>query len=272
MTRSFTRRDTALAVGGLMLVLFLVSLDQTIVGTAMPRVIAELQGFALYAWVTTAYLLAETTVIPIVGKLGDQYGRKWLTVAGVAVFLVGSILCGVAGSMLQLIVFRGLQGLGGGMLLATTFALIADIFPDPTQRAKYQGMFFAVFGLSSVIGPVLGGAITDALGWRWIFYVNLPIGLFALAVLPRVLPQTQRQGRGSVDYLGAIVVTLAIVALLLALSWVGQGRPWSAPEVVGGLLVALVLGALLCRSSAAHPSRLFRSAYFVTKPWPWLRS
>lgn len=182
-----TKRETVLAVAGLMLVLFLVSLDQTVVGTAMPRIIAELKGFELYAWVTTAYLLAETTVIPIVGKLGDLYGRKWITVAGVAIFLVGSALSGISTSMIQLIVFRGLQGLGGGMLLSTVFTLVADIFPDPARRAKYQGFFFAVFAVSSVIGPILGGWITDSLNWRWVFYVNLPLGLVALATLPAML-------------------------------------------------------------------------------------
>ncbi|MDP9374812.1 MAG: MFS transporter [Chloroflexota bacterium] len=231
-------RGTALAAAGLILVLFLVSLDQTVVGTAMPRIIAELRGFERYAWVTTAYLLAETAVIPIVGKFGDLYGRKWITVAGVAVFLVGSALCGLATGMTWLIVARGIQGLGGGMLLATVFTLVADIFPDPAKRAKYQGVFFAVFALSSVIGPYLGGWITDNLNWRWVFYVNLPLGLLSLGVLPAVLPQSARRRGVRIDFLGAATITVAVVALLLALSWAGEGFAWTSGRVLAGLAVA----------------------------------
>ena len=180
------RRETVLAMAGLALVLFLVSLDGTVVGTAMPRIIAELNGFELYAWVTTAYLLAQTAVIPIMGKLGDIYGRKWLAVGGVAVFVGASALCGMSSSMLWLIVCRGIQGIGGGMLFSTVFALISDIFPAPQIRARYQGILFTVFSFSSLVGPVLGGWITDSIGWRWVFYVNLPPGLLALASLPLV--------------------------------------------------------------------------------------
>jgi EmrB/QacA subfamily drug resistance transporter len=233
-------RATFLALIGLLLVLFFVSLDQTVVGTAMPRIIAELQGFELYAWVTTSYLLAETAVIPIVGKLGDILGRKWITVAGVAVFLVGSALSGAAQGMIWLILFRGLQGLGGGMILANVFTIIADIFPDPARRAKYQGLFFSVFALSSVIGPYMGGWITDHLNWRWVFYVNLPVGLLALGVLPFALPTGERRRGVKIDYLGAVTVTVAVVALLLALSWVGEGSAWTSSRVLGGLAIAAV--------------------------------
>ena len=176
-----------LAVAGLMLALFLVALDQTIVGTALPKIIADLRGFEQYAWVTTAYLLASTATIPVIGKLGDIYGRKWFIVGGVVVFLIGSALCGAAWGMTELILFRGIQGLGAGMIFSNIFTSIADIFPDPARRAKYQGVFFAVFSLSSVVGPSLGGWITDNLDWRWVFYVNLPLGLFSLVVLPMVL-------------------------------------------------------------------------------------
>lgn len=168
------RRTTVLAVAGLMLALFLVALGQTIVGTALPKIIAELNGFEKYAWVTTAYLLASTSMIPVIGKLGDIYGRKWFIVAGIFVFLVGSALCGAAWGMTELILFRGVQGLGAGMIFANIFTSVADIFPDPARRAKFQGIFFGVFALSSVIGPTLGGWITDNLDWRWVFYVNLP--------------------------------------------------------------------------------------------------
>ncbi len=233
-------RATVLATAGLMLVLFLVSLDQTIVGTAMPRIITELKGFERYAWVTTAYLLAETAVIPIVGKLGDLYGRKWITIAGVVVFFVGSALCGIATGMTGLIVFRGIQGIGAGIILANVFTIVADVFPDPAKRAKYQGFFFAVFAVSSVMGPYLGGWITDNLNWRWVFYVNLPLGLFSLGVLPFVLPQGDRRQGVKIDFLGAITITVSVVALLLALSWVGAGDAWSSGRVVAGLAIAAV--------------------------------
>jgi EmrB/QacA subfamily drug resistance transporter len=258
-----SRRGTALAVAGLVLVLFLVSLDQTVVGTALPVVIAELDGFELYAWVTTSYLLAETVMIPIVGKVGDLYGRKWITISGVAVFLLGSFLCGVSTSMIELVVFRGVQGLGGGMLLATVFASVADIFPDPQQRARYQGLFFGVFSISSVIGPSLGGWITDTISWRWVFFINLPLGILALAALPFVLPQS-RQGRGAkIDFLGAATITVSIVALLLALSWVGEGDGWGSTRVLVGLAIAVVSFALfvpieLRVSEPILPFSLFR--------------
>ena len=154
MTGSVRGREwgTVLAVAGLMLALFLVALDQTVVGTALPQIIADLEGFERYAWVTTAYLLASTAMIPVIGKLGDVYGRKWFIVGGVVVFLIGSALCGAAWGMLELIIFRGIQGLGAGMIFANIFTSVADIFPDPARRAKYQGLFFAVFALSSSPG------------------------------------------------------------------------------------------------------------------------
>ncbi len=249
------RKGVALASAGLLLVLFLVSLDQTIVSTAMPRIVAELDGFELYAWVTTSYLVAETVVIPIVGKLGDLWGRKWITVAGVFVFLVGSALSGFASTMTELIVFRGVQGLGGGMLLSTVFASLADIFPDPARRAKYQGLFFAAFALSSVIGPATGGFITDTLDWRWAFFVNLPLGLVSLLILPFALPQNERVRGTRIDYAGAATVTASVVALLLALSWVGQGYGWGAERVlIGfGIAAAFLAAFLLVEVRAPEP-------------------
>jgi len=246
-----------------MLALFLVSLDQTIVGTAMPVVVAELDGFELYAWVTTAYLLAETVMIPIVGKLGDLWGRKWILVSGVAVFLLGSFLCGIAPGMIELVVFRGIQGLGAGALLSTVFASVADVFPDPAKRARYQGLFFGVFSISSVVGPSLGGWITDAFDWRWIFFVNLPLGLLALAALPFVLPQSERVRGGRIDFAGAAAITVSVVALLLALSWAGEGYAWDSTRVVVGLVIAAVFFALfvpieLRASDPILPFSLFR--------------
>src|SRR5215208_6897907 len=222
-----------LTVAGLMLALLLGALDQTIVGTAMPRVVADLHGFEHYAWVTTAYLLTSTAVVPIVGKLSDLYGRKRFLIGGAISFVLASALCGLAQSMTQLIVFRGLQGLGGGVLTAMVFTTISAIFP-PARRGKIQGIFSGVFGFSSIVGPLLGGYLTDTLSWRWVFYVNLPVGLIALAVLwwgfPNIRPnRTDRP----IDVLGAVTLVLAVVPLLLALSWGGGEYAWTSPQILG---------------------------------------
>jgi EmrB/QacA subfamily drug resistance transporter len=262
-------RGTLLAVAGLMLALFLVALDQTVVGTALPKIIAELEGFDKYAWVTTAYLLASTSMIPVMGKLGDIYGRKWFIVSGIVVFLVGSALCGAAWGMIELVIFRGIQGLGAGMIFANIFTSVADVFPDPARRAKYQGVFFGVFALSSVVGPTLGGWITDNLDWRWVFYINLPLGVFSLFALPFVLPQSGQRRRAKIDYLGAATITASVVALLLSLSWVGQGDAWDAGRVVAGFVISAVLLALfvpieLRAAEPVIPLSLFRSRVFTS--------
>lgn len=266
--RSASRRETVLAMGGLALIVFLVALDQNVVSTAMPRIMGDLNGFTLYAWVTTAYLLAETAVIPMVGKLGDLFGRKWMTIAGIIAFAGASALCGLATSMPALVLFRGLQGLGGGALLATVFAQVADIFPDIKERARYQGLIFAMFSLSGMVGPVLGGWITDSMGWRWVFYINLPFCLLALAVLPIVLPQSVRQPRVRIDYAGAFLSSTAIIGLLVALELVAAGEAWSAPAVLTGLVVAalalVVFVPVELRAEApVIPFELFRSRALV---------
>ena len=258
-----------LAVAGLMLALFLVALDQTVVGTALPKIIADLDGFEHYAWVTTAYLLASTAMIPVIGKLGDIYGRKWFIIAGVALFLVASALCGAAWGMTELILFRGLQGLGAGMIFANIFTSVADIFPDPARRAKYQGVFFSVFALTSVIGPTMGGWITDNLSWRWVFYINLPLGVFSLFALPVVLHQGARRFGVKIDYLGAATITASVVSLLLSLSWVGEGYDWDATRVVVGFVVAALLLAAfipveLRATEPVIPLSLFKSRVFTS--------
>jgi EmrB/QacA subfamily drug resistance transporter len=263
------RRGTVLAVAGLMLALFLVALDQTVVGTALPKIVADLDGFEHYAWVTTAYLLASTSMIPVIGKLGDIYGRKWFIIAGVALFLVASALCGAAWGMTELILFRGLQGLGAGMIFANIFTSVADIFPDPARRAKYQGVFFSVFALTSVIGPTMGGWITDNLSWRWVFYINLPLGVFSLFALPVVLHQGARRFGVKIDYLGAATITASVVSLLLSLSWVGEGYDWDATRVVVGFVVAVVLLAAfipieLRAAEPVIPLSLFKSRVFTS--------
>lgn len=248
---------TALAV-----VMLLSALDQTIVSTAMPRIIEHLHGLSMYAWVTTAYMLASTVSVPIYGKLSDLYGRKPILVAGVVIFLIGSALCGLAGEfgdlpllgsgMMQLVLFRAVQGLGGGALMTVSFAVIADLYP-PRERGRLFGLFGSVFGLATVIGPFIGGFFTDhgtvmlmgyeVAGWRWIFYVNLPLGLLALFMLLYRMPPLTHRGTGKVDYVGAALIVLTFTPLLLALTLGGTEHPWGSPQIVG--LFALSLVALL---------------------------
>lgn len=249
-------RARRFVLAGLMLGMLLGSLDQTIVGTAMPRIIAALGGLDRYAWVTTAYLVTSTISVPIVGKLGDQFGRKWLYVGGIVVFLLGSWLSGAAGEfgtlpvlgdgMNQLVIFRALQGIGAGVMQANAFAIISDLFP-PAQRGKLQGLFGAVFGLTSVIGPTLGGYITDNLDWRWVFYVNLPVGALALVVLIATMSTIgPHRGDQRIDYLGAAALTASLVPLLIGFTWAGQQYAWTSPEVLGAFGVAVVMAVVFC--------------------------
>lgn len=245
----------------LMLTLLLEALDQTIVGTALPRIVGELQGFDRYTWVVTAYLLASTTMIPIISKLSDQFGRKWFLVIGVVIFLAGSVLSGTSQTMNQLIAFRALQGAGAGIGIALVFTVVGDIF-SPAERAKWQGIFSAVYGFSSVVGPTLGGwltdhgplmgsFVTDATRWRWVFYINLPVGVIALAALLIYLPHNlsvrSNAYRGwaalkRVDFAGALLASAATICLLLGLSWGSDSTyAWSSPQIVGVLVAAGIL-------------------------------
>src|ERR687883_589587 len=211
------RRDLVLTVAGLMLGLRLAALDQTIVGTAMPRIIAARRGFELSAWVPPASLLTSTAVVPISGKLSDLYGRKVFLLGSSAMFVLSSALCGLSQDMTQLIVFRGLQGVAGGVLTSTVFTVLSQIFP-PAERGRVQGVFSGIFGLASIVGPVVGGYLTDNLSWRWVFYVNLPVGLVALLVLwfsfPNIRPAVRER---RIDYVGAVTLVTGVVPLLLAL-------------------------------------------------------
>jgi EmrB/QacA subfamily drug resistance transporter len=261
-----TRSQTTATLAGVLSAMLLAALDQTIVGTAMPRVIADLHGFEQYAWVVTAYLVASTAVVPIVGKLSDLYGRKSFLLGGVALFIFASALCGAAQTMTQLVAFRGLQGVGAGVVQAMAFTTIADLFP-PARRGKVAGLFGSVFGLSSVIGPAVGGFLTDGPGWRWVFYANLPIGLVALAILVFSFPnpRVRRETRPTIDYLGAATLLLAVVPLLVALSWGGREHPWGSPTIVGMLALAAAMTAafLWVEGRAAEPIiplGLFRSS------------
>jgi EmrB/QacA subfamily drug resistance transporter len=220
---------------GLMVTLLLAALDQTIVSTALPRVVSELGGLSQYSWVFTAYLLASTVTVPLYGKLGDVYGRKPLFLGAIVIFLVGSALCGLAQNMTELIAFRGLQGIGAGGLFPLALAVIGNIVP-PRDRGRYQGLIGAVFAAASIIGPLVGGFIVDHMSWRWIFYVNLPIGGVALVVISVTMPW-RREGRTkhSIDWLGAALLAGTTTALLLGLVWGGQQYPWTSPQVIGAL-------------------------------------
>jgi EmrB/QacA subfamily drug resistance transporter len=239
----------ALALGVL-----LAALDQTIVATALPTVAGELGGLTDLAWVVTAYLVAETVSTPLYGKLGDVIGRKRVLLAAIVLFLTGSALSGLAGSMLELVLFRALQGLGAGGLIVTAMAVIADLVP-PRERARYMGMIGGVFAVASVAGPLLGGFFVDQLSWRWVFYVNLPVGAAALAVIAAKLPAAPRSERRPVDALGAALLTAAASALVLVTSWGGTEYAWDSPTILilGAAAVAALAGLVARERHAADP-------------------
>jgi EmrB/QacA subfamily drug resistance transporter len=271
--REATAEEKRITLIALMIVFLLSALDQTIVSTAMPTIVSELQGLDLYAWVTTSYLLTSTVMVPIWGKLGDLYGRKPILIIGVCIFVLGSWLCGIAGEfgdmpligggMMQLIIFRGIQGIGGGALFTTAFATIADLFP-PRERGKYAGLFGAVFGLASVIGPIVGGYFTDhgsldilgqhVEGWRWVFYINLPTSVLALVLITFKMPHLGHTGGGRIDYWGALFVVIAIGSLMLALSW-GPEKGWLSVTVLSLCVLSLATGLifLLIESREREP-------------------
>jgi EmrB/QacA subfamily drug resistance transporter len=229
----YSKRDTLLTMVGVLLVLLLASLDQTIVSTAMPRIIGEFNGLDRYTWVTTAYLLTSTVMIPMYGKLSDIFGRKIIFLIGIVLFLMGSAACGVAQNMNQLIVFRGFQGLGAAALQPIAMAVVGDLF-TPRERGKWQGVTGAISGLSSVLGPAVGGFLTENISWRWVFYVNLPIGIAALLVLIFLMPELRgnvKQVR--IDYPGALLLVVAVVPLLLGFTWAGHQYAWSSPQIIG---------------------------------------
>ncbi|WP_341705505.1 MDR family MFS transporter [Ferrovibrio sp.] len=265
---AFSHREKIVVLVGLMLGMFLAALEQTIIATALPRIAADLGGAEHLSWIVSSYLLTSTAVTPIYGKLSDLYGRKIMLQTAIGVFLLTSLLCGFADSMGQLIAFRALQGLGGGGLLAMAHATIADII-SPRERGRYQGYIASVFAAASVTGPVLGGLFAEHLGWPWIFWINLPIGLAALAVSQKALARLRpRRLRHRIDYMGAVLIVAAVTCILLVTTMGGNELAWTSPAIAGlaAAAAALLILSILQERRAPEPilpPRLFRNRTYV---------
>jgi EmrB/QacA subfamily drug resistance transporter len=250
-----------------MIAMFMGALDQTIMATAAPRIVADLGGFHLLSWVFTAYMLASTVAVPLVGKLSDIYGRKAFLVGGMLVFLAASAGCGAAPNMTGLIAFRALQGIGGGIVFASVFATIGDVFP-PSERGKYIGLFTGTFSLAAVLGPTFGGLLTDHAGWRWVFYINLPVGALALPMIWYNLPFGRSTRRPRIDYAGALLLAIATIAGLLGLAWSGEEYGWASRTTLGLFATSVVAIALFAAQELRHPEpiipfHLFRNREFL---------
>ncbi|MET8243190.1 MFS transporter [Streptomyces sp. NPDC005202] len=259
--------NVLVSIGALLLGLLLAALDQTIVSTALPTIVSDLGGLEHLSWVVTAYLLASTAATPLWGKLGDQYGRKKLFQAAIVIFLIGSALCGMAQNMPELIGFRALQGLGGGGLIVLSMAIVGDVVP-PRERGRYQGLFGAVFGATSVLGPLLGGLFTEHLSWRWVFYVNLPVGVVALAVIAATLHIPRKAQRHVIDYLGTFLIASVATCLVLVASLGGTSWGWGSPQIIGLAVLGVALAAVFVavEQKAAEPVlplNLFRIRTFT---------
>jgi EmrB/QacA subfamily drug resistance transporter len=280
MTHTIAAEDAALnlsprakleILGAILLAMFLFALDQTVVGVALPKIITDLGGNELYTWAIAVYLLTSTISGPIYGKLSDLYGRRPIIIFAVSLFLVSSALCGLSQEMWQFLLFRGLQGLGGGAIFPVALAVIADLY-TPAERGKYLGLFGAVFGMSSLVGPALGGVVTDNFGWHWIFFLNIPIGLISLVILWRLLPAIKRPESGrNIDYLGAAVFAAAIASFLIGLTnkagtHVVDGakvaNTWAEPSVGGLIVLGLVLGAVFLFIESRVPEPIVPLALF----------
>lgn len=260
-------RQRWLLVFSLMIAMFVGALDQTIVATATPSILADLGGFGLLSWLFTSYILASTVVIPLVGKLSDIYGRKLFLLAGIIIFTVSSAACGAAPTIISLIAFRAVQGIGGGMIFASVFSTIGDIFP-PAERGKYIGLFTGTFSLASILGPTVGGFLTDSFDWRWVFYINIPFAAIAIPAIWINLPTRRAVRRPKIDFAGATLLSISSVLLLFALVWAGDKYPWVSPQIVSLIAGSAVFAGVFVLQESRHPEpmmplHLFRNRVFV---------
>ncbi len=267
MTNRVPENRRWFALSAVLITLFFSSLDLTAVATAMPTIIGDLKGFSVYAWVFTAYMIASTVTIPVYGKLSDIYGRKPFYILGLALFMLGSALSGQAHSMRELILFRAFQGLGGGALLTMPQATVGDIF-NPRERGRWMGVITMTYGVATIVGPALGGWITDRLGWRWIFYINLPVAAIALAFILFALPRVRTEKKASVDWRGTVLLTSGLVFLLLAVTWAGGRYAWGSPVILALLVLSFsVLGLFTWAERRAAepilPMHFFRVRLFA---------
>ncbi|MNO41032.1 Multidrug resistance protein 3 [compost metagenome] len=259
-----TQKKKVTIMIALMAAMFFAAINQTIVGTAMPRIIAMLGGIEHYTWVITIYMLTSTIATVLVGKLSDIYGRKPFLLAGIIIFVIGAFLSGLSTNIFQMITYRGIQGIGGGILMSATVTAVGDLFA-PRERAKWTGIMMAMFGFSSVIGPTLGGFMIDHMDWKWIFWIFLPLGIVAFVMIWRMFPTTTRNASESIDYLGSAFLSLSIVALLLGFSWAGTQYDWGSPQILSLFGAAVVFGIILIliertAKSPVLPLSLFKNS------------
>lgn len=260
--QSLPRQKRMITYAGVVLAMFMASLDQTVISTAMPRIIADLGGFAHYTWVSSAYIIASAVIMPITGRLTDMYGRKLFYLIGMLVFLLSSVACGLSQTMVQLIISRAVKGLGAGIMMATGFTVIGDLFA-PAERGKYVGYGSAVFGISSVIGPTLGGFITDALSWQWVFYINIPLGVLIIGLFWRYFPNLRPQAeRARVDIAGIAALIFMVVPLMLALTWGGVDYPWDSNRIRILFAVSAVMLVFFIRIENNSPEAIVPMVMF----------